>query len=169
VKGKYYQKIRETVISDPAWQSQHWSSIVQNYSGARYFKTYRDLFQDLYLGSDEQLLSHINYRFLRAISNILGINTTISWSMDYQLAEGKTERLADLCKQAGGDEYISGPAARDYIDEQVFTDAGIVLNYIDYSGYPEYNQLFPPFEHGVSIIDLIFNEGPEASKYMKSF
>jgi hypothetical protein len=40
---------------------------------------------------------------------------------------------------------------------------------MDYSGYPEYPQLYPPFVHEVSIIDLIFNTGPNASKYMKSF
>jgi WbqC-like protein family len=43
------------------------------------------------------------------------------------------------------------------------------VSYIDYSDYPEYHQLYPPFEHKVSIVDLIFNEGPNASKFMKSF
>jgi len=89
--------------------------------------------------------------------------------MDYRLAEGKTERLVDLCKQAGADEYISGPSAKDYIDEDMFEKEGIRLSYMDYSGYPEYEQLYPPFEHAVSIIDLIFNEGPEAPQFMKSF
>jgi hypothetical protein len=40
---------------------------------------------------------------------------------------------------------------------------------MDYSGYPEYNQLYPPFDHNVSIIDLIMNEGPDAIQYMKTF
>ena len=75
----------------------------------------------------------------------------------------------DLCKQAGADEYISGPTAKDYTDEELFRKEGIALRYIDYSGYPEYRQLFPPFEHRVSVIDLIFNEGPGATKFMKSF
>ncbi len=89
--------------------------------------------------------------------------------MDYHLAEGKTERLVDLCKQAGAGEYISGPAAKGYIDEDMFKKEGIRLSYMDYSRYPEYAQLFPPFEHAVSIIDLIFNEGPNAPEFMKSF
>ena len=65
--------------------------------------------------------------------------------------------------------YISGPAARDYIDENLFQAAGIALDYIDYSGYPEYQQLYAPFEHGVSILDLIVNTGPAATTFMKSF
>ena len=89
--------------------------------------------------------------------------------MDYKLTEGKTERLVGLCKQAGATEYISGPSAKGYIDEKHFRTEGIRLEYMDYSGYPEYNQLYPPFEHAVSIIDLIFNEGSDAPKYMKSF
>jgi hypothetical protein len=169
VKGGYYQKIRETVISDPRWSRRHWKSIVQNYSKAKYFPTFRELFEELYLHSNERFLSQINYRFLTAICEILGINTKLSWSMDYKLIEGKTERLIDLCKQAGATEYISGPSAKGYIDEELFGQEGITLKYMDYSGYPEYNQLFPPFEHRVSIIDLILNIGPDARKFMKSF
>ncbi|HEX3559061.1 MAG TPA: WbqC family protein [Pyrinomonadaceae bacterium] len=169
VKGKYFQKIKDTVISDPEWNRNHWKSIVHGYNKARYFSAYREPFEDLYLGIDESFLSRINYRFLTLICRLLGIETKISWSMDYHLAEGKTERLVDLCKRAGAQEYISGPAAGDYIDESLFRREGIALRYMDYSGYPEYDQLFPPFEHGVSILDLIFNEGPDATRYMKTF
>lgn len=163
------QKINETVVANEIWRKKHIKSITQNYSKGKYFKDYKDLFQELYLQSNEKFLSRINHRFITAISNVLGINTKISWSMDYKLVEGKTERLVDLCKHTGATEYISGPAAKGYIDEEMFENEGILLKYIDYSGYPEYTQLFPPFEHRVSIIDLILNEGPNAPKYMKSF
>jgi hypothetical protein len=89
--------------------------------------------------------------------------------MDYNPGAGKTERLVDLSKQAGATEYISGPMAKEYLQEELFVKEEIALRYIDYSSYPEYKQLSPPFDHQVSIIDLIFNEGPEAPKYMKSF
>jgi hypothetical protein len=169
-KGRYYQKVRETEVSDPGWGGRHWQSIVHNYSKAEYFDTYRDLFEELYLGQNERFLSQINYRFLTAICQILGIRTKLSWSMDYDVAEeDKTERLVGLCKQAGATEYLSGPAAKAYMEEDLFKDEGIELRYMDYSGYPEYNQLFPPFKHSVSIIDLIFNEGPDAPRYMRSF
>lgn len=169
VKGKYFQKIRETVVCDPRWNQRHWKIFCSNYSKARCFKQYRDLFEGLYLGTKERYLSEINYRFLSSICEILGIRTKISWSWDYSLVEGKTERLIDLCKQAGAREYLSGPAAKGYLDEELFRMESINVNYMDYSKYPEYAQLYPPFEHGVSIIDLIFNEGPNAHKFMKSF
>jgi hypothetical protein len=169
VKGKYFQKIKDTCISDTEWNRKHWKSIVHSYSKANYFKKYREQFEALYLGCREKYLSRINYRFLKSICEILGIETKISWAMDYQLSDGKNEALIELCKQTGASEYISGPAAKSYINEIFFKNEGIKLEYMDYSGYPEYHQLYPPFEHAVSIIDLILNEGPNAQRCMKSF
>lgn len=169
VKGEFFQPIKDAQVSDLGWAAEHWKIINHSYARAPFFKQYREQIESLYLTLDESYLSRINYRFMKSICGILGITTPITWSMDYTLAEGKTERLVDLCKQAGGSAYISGPAARDYIDPALFEQAGIALSYVDYSGYPEYNQLFPPFEHGVSILDLLFNTGPDAPQYMKSF
>ena len=64
---------------------------------------------------------------------------------------------------------MSGPAAKDYIRENLFAEEGIALEWMDYSGYPEYAQTLQQFEHGVSVLDLIFHKGPEAKNYMKSF
>lgn len=169
VKGKYHQKIKDTIVSDPAWARKHWSSIVHSYSRAQHFSLHRELFESLYFRQEEKLLSRINYQFIVAICRILGIRTTISWSMDYQLTGNKNERLVSLCKQAGATAYLSGPSAKGYLDEDLFKATGIALSYMDYSGYQEYTQLYPPFEPHVSIVDLIFNEGPNAIKYMKSF
>src|SRR6266496_3721824 len=154
VKGKYFQKIRETIVADHIWESQHWQSIVHNYSRAKYFFEYKALFEELYSGSEDKL-SQINYRFITALCNILGIITTISWSTNYDLTGDRTERLVNLCKQTNATNYLSGPAAKAYLNEEAFVREGIAVSYMDYSGYPEYGQLYPPFEPLVSIIDLI--------------
>lgn len=169
VKGRYLQKIKDTVISDPSWMKTHWQTVVHSYAKARYFKEYREFFQELYLGCLEPSLSKINYRFLTAICEILGITTKLSWSMDYTLAHDKTERLIDLCKQADATEYVSGPTAKGYIQEELFAGENILLSYMDYGNYPVYEQLHGPFEHAVSVVDLLLNEGPHATKFMKSF
>lgn len=169
VKGKYYQKIKDTKVSSISWGEDHWKTIRHNYSAASHFREFRDIFEPLYCECQEEFLSRINYRFLKAICGILNINTKISWAMDYPLLEGKTERLIGLCKSAGAAHYLSGPAAKDYIDEKLFKKEGISLSYMDYSGYPPYSQLYGEFAHNVSIMDLLFNEGQQAKKYMKSF
>lgn len=168
-KGRYLQKICETSVSDPGWGAAHWATLSHNYAKAPFFALYREVLEPLYREA-EPLLSRVNFRFISAICGILGITTRISWSMDYRpLKEGKTERLVDLCRRAGGTHYISGPAARDYIDAAAFDTAGIALSFFDYSGYPEYTQQWGKFEHGVTVLDLLFNTGPNARRFMKSF
>ncbi len=167
-KGKYSQAICETRISDPGWARRHWKTLVHNYSAAPCFADYRDLVEDLYLGCREDLLSLVNRRFLEALSAALGIQASLTWSMDYEAEGEKTERLVGLCRQADAAEYLSGPTARAYLDERQFAEAGIKLTYMDYSAYPEYPQPHPPFEHAVSILDLLFCTGADAPSYMKS-
>jgi hypothetical protein len=164
VKGKFTQAVKDVCISDPSWAAQHFKTIAAVYARAPRFQEYRGRIEDLYRGATSTQLSAVNRRFIEGLADILGITTKLSWSMDYELPEGRVERLVALCKQAGATSYLSGPSARDYIaqDARLFADAGIEVGYIDYSSYPEYPQLYPPFEHHVSVIDLIVNAGPEA-------
>lgn len=169
VKGKYFQKINETQVSDKSWPVTHWQTIKQFYSKAQFFKDYKDTFEDFYMNNQEEHLSLINARLIELVNSILGIQTKITWSSDYELVEGQTEKLLSICQQAGANVYLSGPAAKDYFDEPLAEKMGIQVEWMDYSGYPVYTQLNPPFEHGVTILDLIFNEGSNATQFMMSF
>lgn len=162
-------KISEAEVTDNSWAVSHWDSIKFAYSKAPYFKEYESFFHDIYKETaNEKLLCNINYKFILAINELLGIKTKITYDRDYGIIDGKTERLVDLVKKAGGGEYLSGPAAKDYIVPECFEKENIKLSWMDYSGYKEYPQLFPPFEHGVTILDLIFNTGKDATNYMKA-
>lgn len=167
VKGKYDQKIKDTEIENPNWAVTHWKALVQNYRHTPHFDEIAAWLEPLYLAKTFTHLSPLNRHFIEAICNYLGIKTTITNSWDYSLIEGKTERLADLCMQAGGTEYISGPAAKNYIEEKVFTDMRIKLTWFNYNGYAEYPQLWGEFTHGVTILDLLFNCGKESRHFMK--
>jgi hypothetical protein len=167
VKGKYRQTIRETELAGAAWEETHWKALIQNYRRAPHFDEVAALFEPLYLRRQHTHLSALNRELIEAVCAYLGITTKMSNSWDYTLIDGKTERLAALCAQAGGTEYVSGPAAKDYIEERVFTERGITLRWFDYVGYPEYPQLWGEFTHGVTILDLLFNCGKDARRYMK--
>ena len=65
-------------------------------------------------------------------------------------------------RQLNANKILIGPSARSYIKENQFNEVGLQIEWLDYSNYPEYNQLFNSFAHEVSILDLIFNEGPNA-------
>lgn len=167
VKGKYAQTIFETRIADSDWAEKHWKSLELNYARAPHFSEVASWLKPLYLERDHSLLSEMNRSLIAAICAYLGIETSITLSSDYRLEDGKTERLAGLVRQAGGDAYLSGPAARDYLDAEVFAREKIELSWFDYSGYPEYPQLWGDFEHGVTILDLLFNCGSNAYRYMR--
>ncbi len=159
--------ICEVELKDTTWQLKHWKTIQQRYSKCPYFDHYRRFFEDIYLGRKWTYLSELNQHLIRSISNeLLGLKTEFQDSRQYQLLGKKLDRLLELVGKSGAERYISGPAAKDYIDDSRFKKANIELIWKDYVGYPEYPQLYPPFEHGVSILDLLFNTGTNASYYI---
>ncbi|MBT8604113.1 WbqC family protein [Polynucleobacter paneuropaeus] len=167
VKGKFDQKIKDTKIADSDWAVLHWKSLDQNYRSAPYFNEISMWLKPLYLARKYNSISDLNESLIRAICQYLGITTHITRSSDYTMLKGKTECLVDLCKQAGGNEYISGPSAKGYIDELIFKDSGIILTWFDYDGYPKYPQLWGDFEHHVTIIDMLFNCGQRSVNFMR--
>ena len=166
VKGKYYQKICDTQIIDPNWTREHLATIHGAYARAPAYSQYKDAIEELYLNCRREFLSEINMRFITGICGLLGIRTRISQSTDFDVVEGKTERLLDLCKKVGATHYISGPSARGYLDENLFASEGLSVSYFHYEGYPQYEQHFPPFEHAVSIVDLLVHTGSDARRYV---
>jgi hypothetical protein len=167
VKGRYHQSVRETEIDACAWSSTHYKALEQNYRRAPHFDAISEWLQPLYLNHSFTHLSDVNRCFIEAICNYLGIKTTIKSSSEYNLIDGKTERLASVCAQAGATSYISGPSARDYLDEEVFLSQGIKVLWFDYNGYSIHPQLWGEFRHDVTVLDLLFNCGPDAVHYLR--
>ena len=166
-KGSFLTKIIEMKIADKNWAVKHWQQIKQNYAKAKNFKKYKDIFEELYLNCKEEYLSEINHKFIITINQILGIKTKIRFSSEFEIYGNQTKKLINICKQCNATVYISGPAAKSYFDEQLANKENIQVKWMNYENYKEYEQLYPPFEHGVTILDLIFNT--DAKKFVKSF
>lgn len=169
VKGNFFQKINETYVSDTKWGVNHWKTLTANYSKTPFFRDYKDIFESVYLDDNLINLTEINLKFIKTINEILKIKTLILDSREFNIIEGKTKRLISICKDRNATKYFTGPAAKNYMDESLFKQEGIDVNYFDYTGYPVYPQLNGEFTHFVSILDLIFNMGPETYKFMKSY
>lgn len=169
VKAKSDQIISDTVVSDLQWSKKHWETIRHFYRASPYFLQYQPEIENLYRSCTQPSLSEINYHFIKGLNNILGINTPILGSRQFQTSKDKNYRIVDICKALGADEYLTGPNAKGYIDEALFSSEKIRVKWMDYSKYVPYNQLFPPFAHNVSIIDLLFNTGDHFPNYMISF
>jgi hypothetical protein len=166
-KGRYEQRILDVTISDPSWSERHWRTIHSAYARTPFFETCSPPLRALYENPVSDRLSEVNRSLIDAMCGVLGITTPITWSSEYHPREGRNDRLIDLCVKAGATDYLSGPSARGYIDEAAFAKAGVSVHFVDYSGYAEYPQPFPPFEHAVSALDLIFCTGPQAADYLK--
>lgn len=161
------QLICDVQLDDSSWQEKHWKSIVYNYSKSPHYSAYESFFRELFLGKKWGSLSEFNHASIIAISKeLLGISTEFNDSRNYGVSGQKEMRILNLAKAAGADCYLSGPAAKNYLEPQLFDKTGIQLAWKDYSGYPEYPQRYPPFDHSVSILDLLFNVGPDAPWYI---
>jgi len=150
------QKINETVISDKLWNVKHWITIEQFYRNASYFKRYKNFFNVMYATATYNFLSEINLHFIKGICGLLNITTPLIDSSELHITGDKTEKIVNICRQRGANRYLSGPAAKDYIDMNLMK--GIEVEWMSYD-YDEYKQLYPPFDQKVSIIDYIFNCG----------
>ena len=159
--------IREVLISEKDWRNKHCQNLKSNYQKSPFFDEVYLIISDIILDDNINSLSELNISLINAICNYLHIETKISYCWDYGLIDGKTERLVDLCQKANASVYVSGPSAKNYIDEQLFKSKNIQLEWFNYEGYQEYPQLWGDFTHSVSILDLLFNCGKYAYKYMR--
>ncbi|MGH8084262.1 MAG: WbqC family protein [Lysobacter sp.] len=161
------QAIDEVELSEPRCFAKHWSTFRQNYAKATCIKYCEAALEPVFQSAAGlRTISEANLHFLTAIAGLLGIDTRISNARQYQLLEDRNDRLVSLCVQAGATHYLSGPAARVYIDESRFASSGITVEWADYSGYDEYPQPHPPFDHHVSIIDLLACTGEQAHRHL---
>lgn len=167
VKGRIPPPINEIKIADNTWNIKHWNILKENYKHAKHFKEVKDFIEGLYRKANFSFLSDINIFFLKEISDFLGIKMTYSFSTDLDLKKERSERVLDICLKLHASDLYAGPAIKNYLNYSIFENSGVTINYFNYTGYPEYEQLYSPFEHKVSIIDLIFNKGIEANKFLK--
>lgn len=160
------RKICDVTLPDSGWAKVHWRTLSQNYSRAPHFERYREFFESVYLHRTWATLSELNRHLIEGISRELGIGARFDDSRAYALEGQGSDRLLRLLTRVGARTYVSGPSARAYIDIAAFEREGIRVVFKSYEGYPEYTQLHAPFEHRVSIVDMLFNLGPEAARYI---
>ena len=154
-----------TIAKDDSWRRKHLAAIEQNYHKSPYWSSYKPLVERIYAMGVEKLADQTCASTIE-IARALGIqHTRFIRSSELNAVGEKTERVLDVLKKVRADHYISGPSAREYIEAEKFEQAGITLEYMNYD-YPQYSQQYGAFEGGVSILDLLFNVGPEAPQYI---
>lgn len=148
------------------WAKNHWKALQISYARAPYFQKYAALLEPFYQRQDVYL-ADFTIDLTVALARELGFTRTrFIRSSELAGIDGqRTARLIQILTTVGATHYISGPSARDYVVQELFDIAGISLEYMQYD-YPEYPQLHPPYDPQVSVLDLLFMTGPEASKFI---
>lgn len=166
VSGRYSQRIDEVKVADPKWQTKHWETIRHAYRQAPAFEEVSEWLEPLFVNATHEYLTDVNQHLLNGICERLLIKTEVRRSSEFQLSADRNERLVELCVMNNVNHYITGPAAKAYLDESLFMKHNVTVEYLDYSGYPEYQQSHGPFVHGVSVIDVLFATGSAARSYV---
>jgi hypothetical protein len=163
-----------TIATDQGdWVRKHLGTIEHSYAEAPHAAEIIPMIRALYQeAASKAHLSQINRLLIEGLQATIGIPTKISWSTDYVTLEESdaltpTDRLVTLCARAGATTYLSGPAAKEYLDTESFSRKNIAVEWMDYSGYRKYPQLHGAFDHHVSVLDLLFMTGSEAAAYLK--
>lgn len=167
-KGLGFPLIKDVRIDQSKnWQQKHWQSLQVNYSSSPYFGEYAPYFEEIYQ-KEWDFLVDLNISFLELIRGFLGIQTPIFQNTQLVLrATNPSERIIDMVKAMGGSTYISGRGGSlNYLQEDLFQEAGITLDFDEFS-HPTYSQQFEDFIPGLSIIDLLFNEGPDCRRFFQ--
>lgn len=163
-----HRQILDVRMGDTSWQKKHFDMLKASYRKAPYFQKYLPFLEDVYLERKWDYLYELDRYLIERISqDYLGITTKFADSRDFATHGVKHEKLLSMLRSAGATRYVSGPAAKDYIRSADYEAAGIDLQWKDYGGYPVYPQQHGgPFEHGVSVLDLLFNTGEDAPYYI---
>lgn len=162
---------KDTLIMDveidysSGWVRKHLAILEQSYSKAPFFREHFMPFKEL-LEKKIPLLSDLNIEICYLVCDWLGIKTTLIKSSTLSCSGKKDEKLISMLRKVDGTHYLSGPAAKNYIQPHLWQEAGIGLEYISYPDYPAYPQINPGFEPQVSILDLLFMTGPDAPRYI---
>ena len=158
------RRICDVEINDHRWQERHWKTLQQAYGPTPYFGTCEEFLRDVYLERRWRTLSELNQYLIVAIArDFLGMRTQFADSRDFSLMGRRLDRLLDILRAAEATHYVTGPAATAYISLDRFAAEGIDVEIKSYDGYPEYAQRFPPFDHYVTILDVLCNTGPQSA------
>lgn len=157
-KDAVKKKISEVKLTK-GWEQKHIRILQMTYGRAPYFFQLEEIIYDIYHQNKYEFLSDFNQNFIKYLSNLFDFKTKFISSSDYNLRGSRVDRLVNLLIDVGATEYLSGPSAKNYLNNQenLFSDKGINLTYKNYGPYQEYKQLSASFEPNVSILDTIAN------------
>ena len=158
------QRLIETEIDNRApWPRKHVGTLRQFYAKAPHLNRYLPELENLLLGRNWELLCDLDLAVIKLMCQWLGLERETMRSSELLITGDGSERLVNFCLQVGANHYLSGNAAQEYLDVELFARHGIEVEWQNYKHptYPQQHGAFVPF---LSALDLLFNCGDESAK-----
>jgi hypothetical protein len=155
------QQIKDVHISGTQWRQEHINILSHNYQKAPFFNDYFPQIKDA-LNFNHELLLGLNLHLIKVIAEILELKIKMIRSSEFPYhGQEKNEKLISICKFLGADIYLSGSGGKAYVDEKAFKNSNIKLQWHKYN-HPSYLQSIGGFQPNMSVLDLLFNAGPQS-------
>ncbi|MCW3077467.1 MAG: WbqC-like family protein, partial [Bacteroidetes bacterium] len=143
------------------------SSLSGNYKRAPFFENYFDKIAAILNETDDNL-STVNTKLIKLVLSELEINTKILLASDLNNIEGEsTDRLISICQNLNASKYLAGLGAKKYQDDELFAKNNIEIINTPFK-YPVYHQLWGEFAGNLSVLDVMFNCGPETKQILQN-
>ncbi len=163
VRYRFPAPINAVAIDNSSnWRHKHLQALRTHYRRAPYFEQTIALFEEVY-GRLWESLTLLNLELIGRLRQILGLEAKPALcASTLTCAEEPTQRLIDICRAMGADTYLAGPGAAGYMEGSRFAQCGIRVITQSFE-HPVYTQVYAGFEPRLSIVDLIFNCGPQSA------
>ena len=164
---RFPQKINTVRINNATnWKKKHRQALITNYGKAPFFDELFPFFEGIF-SQEWEFLADLNINLVQKLLEMLNLGTKATVrASEFQLSDEPTDRLIDICKSVGGETYFAGRGGAEYMDLERFRERGIRVIVQDFK-HPVYPQLFGDFQSHLSIIDLLFNCGPDSLQKMR--
>lgn len=160
--GQHSPRIKDVRIDNRTpWRRKHLETLRQQYARAPYAAAFLPAFADV-LGREWERLIDLNGAMMGLVADWLEISTPVVMASTLGIGGEQSGRLLEICRHFGARRYLSGDAARDYLDVAMFAEAGIEVEWQNYQ-HPIYSQLYGSFASHLSAVDLILNCGPDSA------
>ena len=163
-KGHKFFEVRNVEINnEQSWAEKNWDLICKSYDNSPFFDLYKGTLNSIFK-KKWNLIFDLNFHTLKKVLEWLDIKTEIIFDSELDVTGKSSEHLLNICKKLGATKYLSGPGGRDYLNEKIFEQNKIKVEYQKYDPiiYPQkYAKSFVP---NLSILDLLFNMGSDSKK-----
>lgn len=167
-KGRSGQRVNQVEVDNQQnWRSKHWKSLQTNYTFAAYFDLHADFFEKLYLYEHSpSKLVESTLPIIYHLVSVLNLKTKVKLSSDFNLRASGQEWIFQLAEATGCDTYLADISFSKYLSTEMFFERGVLLSFISPPNIHYYQQ-FEGFLPGLSIVDLVFNEGERCHEILQ--